>query len=192
VDQQYNGVGVRIQGVLRGSPAAQVGLAAGDVITKLDDTDIKDFNDLRKVLGAKKQGDKIAGEFTRGGETKKFSGQFPEEKPEPAYRRTKTTGSIEAKAEGNTINVRVKNVARYTLFVNREQFDLDKPVRVLTNGEETSNDTVKPDLVFMLEQYAADNDRTMVYCAKIEMKVPEKEAKDEGKKGEEEKPEEDK
>jgi hypothetical protein len=31
---------------------------------------------------------------------------------------------------------------------------------------------VKPDLAFMLEQAAEDDDRSAVYCAKIEVKVP--------------------
>jgi hypothetical protein len=181
VDQEYNGVGVRVRQVARNSVASQAGLTGGDIITKLDDTDLKDFNDLRKVLGAKKHGDKITGEYSRGGETKKFSGQFPEQKSRAAYRRTKTTGSVEAKTDANTINVKVSNVAKYTLLVNREQFDLSQPIKVLTNGEVTFSAVVKPDLVFMLEQYARDNDRTMVYCAKIEITVPKKEAKDDNK-----------
>ena len=186
IDQQYGGPGVRIQQVQKDSLADKAGLKDGDVITKLDEKDIAGFNELRQVLGAKKHGDKITGEYTRGGETKKFSGQFPEAKSQPAYRRTKTTGSIEAKVNGNMINVRVKNVAKYTLLVDREQFELKEPIVVKTNGEETFNGIVKPDLVFMLKQYARDNDRTMVYCAKIEITVPKKEKKDEPKEEKEE------
>ena len=50
-------------------------------------------------------------------------------------------------------------------------FDLDQPIQVVTNGAESFNARVKPDLDFMLEQAAEDDDRSAVYCAKIEIQV---------------------
>jgi hypothetical protein len=189
IDQNFAGTGVRVQEVVKDSVAAKAGLKAGDVITKLDDTDVEGYNDLRKVLGAKKHGDKIKGEYKRGDQTHEFSGQFPEAKPKAVFPRKKTTGSIEVKVKGNRIDVRVKHVAKYTLLIDSKMFSLDEPVQVLTNGAETFNAKVKPDLVFMLKQAAQDNDRTAVYCAKIEIKVPAKEAKDESKEEDKEKEE---
>ncbi len=186
IDTQFGGPGVRIQDVQKGSVADKAGLKAGDVITKLDETDIADRNDLTRVLRAKKFGDTIKGEFKRGDETKQFSGQFAKPEPRPLFRREKTAGSIEVKAEGNLIDVKVRNVAKYTLLINRKQFNLDEPIRVVTNGDETFNAKVSPDMRFMLEQAGRDNDRAAVYCDRIEITVPQEE-KDENKEEEPEK-----
>jgi len=75
-------------------------------------------------------------------------------------------------ASGNRIDVTVRNVARYTLFISSEQFDLNRPIVVVTNGVETFSEVVEPDVRFMLEQAAKDDDRRAVYEAKIEVAVP--------------------
>ena len=51
-------------------------------------------------------------------------------------------------------------------------FDLDQPIQVVTNGAESFHARVKPDLGFLLEQAAEDDDRSAIYCAQIEVKVP--------------------
>ena len=91
---------------------------------------------------------------------------------EEVYSRDEMTGSIEAAADGNRIDVTVRNVARYTLLISSEQFDLDRPVVVSTNGVETFSGVVEPDVRPMLEQAARDEDRRAIYEAKIEVGVP--------------------
>ena len=43
--------------------------------------------------------------------------------------------------------------------------------QVVTNGTESASAPVKPDVAFMLEQDAEDDDRSAVYCARIEINV---------------------
>ncbi len=89
----------------------------------------------------------------------------------PIYKRSGPAGRLEVKANRNRIDITARAVASYTLFVQRGMFDLDQPIQVMTNGVETFNARVKPDLAFMLEQAAEDDDRSAIYCAKIEVKV---------------------
>jgi len=178
IDQSYQGNGVRIQQVQKGSVANGAGLSGGDIITKLDDTDIGGITDLQKVLRGKKHGDTIKGEYERGGQTGKFNGSFPEFKSEVAFKREKTTAAIEVKADGNKVDVKAMNVARFTLLINSDMFNIDEPVIVTLNGKEVGGAKVERDMVFMLERCAEDNDREMVYCAKIEVEVPSKEKQD--------------
>jgi hypothetical protein len=56
-------------------------------------------------------------------------------------------------------------------LIRREMFDLERPVQVFTNGAESFNARVKLDLDFMLGQAGEDDDRSAVYCAKIEIQV---------------------
>jgi len=55
--------------VISGEPAADAGLQANDVITKLDDTTIADGSDLSDVIDGKKPGDKLAVTYVRDGGT---------------------------------------------------------------------------------------------------------------------------
>ena len=75
------------------------------------------------------------------------------------------------KANGNRIDVTARAVARYTLLIRRDMFDLDRPIQAFTNGALSFNARVKPDLDFMLEQAGEDDDRSAVYSAKIEIQV---------------------
>lgn len=78
---------------------------------------------------------------------------------------------LRVKASGNRIDVTARGVARYTLLISRKMFDLHRPIQGFTNGAESFNARVKPDLDFMLEQPGEDDDRSAVYSAKIEIQV---------------------
>jgi serine protease Do len=58
----------KIKEVNADSPADKAGIKADDVITKLDGQKIENFDDLAKVLGKKKAGDKVDVEVKRGEE----------------------------------------------------------------------------------------------------------------------------
>ncbi len=62
--------GIWISGTLEGSGAASAGLLADDVIVKMDERDITDFDSLRQVLEKHKAGDELPVEFYRGAEKK--------------------------------------------------------------------------------------------------------------------------
>jgi serine protease Do len=59
----------KIKEVNADSPADKAGIKADDVITKLDGQKIENFDDLARVLGKKKAGDKVDVEVKRGEET---------------------------------------------------------------------------------------------------------------------------
>jgi hypothetical protein len=51
--------GVRLAGVRAGTPAAEAGLQAGDILTQIGDFTIKDLNDLQHALVSLKAGDTV-------------------------------------------------------------------------------------------------------------------------------------
>jgi putative serine protease PepD len=61
--------GAQIGEVRSGSPAADAGLEAGDVVTKLDGDELSDGDELRTAIAAQKPGDKVELTIERGGET---------------------------------------------------------------------------------------------------------------------------
>jgi putative serine protease PepD len=63
-----NASNARIEGVPSGTPAADAGLKAGDVVTSLGGTKISTADDLASAINAHKPGDRVTVVYTRGGE----------------------------------------------------------------------------------------------------------------------------
>jgi predicted esterase len=175
-DMTFTGPGVRIQQIPPGSLALTAGLKAKDVLTRLDGIEITTVADASKVILTQilimKKGDTVSGEYRRGEDIRSFRFEVSELPRTSIFKRTGPAGRLELKANGNRIDVTARAVARYSLLIRRESFDLDQPIQVVTNGAESFHARVKPDLAFMLEQAAEDDDRSAVYCAEIEVNVP--------------------
>ena len=75
-DYLYDGVGMRIDGVRDGKPAALAGLLKGDVIIKLAGKDVKDIYVYMEALGTLHKGDKSTVVVLREGKEMEFSVQF--------------------------------------------------------------------------------------------------------------------
>jgi S1-C subfamily serine protease len=64
--------GAEIQGVTPGSPAQGAGLRAGDVITGVDGSPVRDPDDLSQAVSGLEPGDEVQVEVTRDGEQRTF------------------------------------------------------------------------------------------------------------------------
>ncbi len=159
-----------VAGLEPGSTAHLMGIKNGDQIIRLNHLDVLTQADLTYALAGKFPGDTVEAEIIRDGEPLTLTGTIPPD--ELIYRRDVPTGSIRVHAEDNQIDVAVSHVARFTLLISSEQFDLSQPLEVTTNGVVTFSEKVAPDVRFMLEQAAEDLDRTTVYETYIEIQVP--------------------
>jgi S1-C subfamily serine protease len=70
-DAQHKGAMVRE--VTPNSPAAKAGLRRGDIITKVDNRDVQDFEDLLNALSQHKPGDKVNIHMMRNGQDKQLT-----------------------------------------------------------------------------------------------------------------------
>ncbi|MCB0395713.1 MAG: PDZ domain-containing protein [Flavobacteriales bacterium] len=68
--------GLRIQHVSEGSPADNMGLKTGDVITKVNGTTIQDIGDLLELFKPMKAGDKVNITYNRDGKQKSAQGSL--------------------------------------------------------------------------------------------------------------------
>lgn len=75
-DYLYDGTGMRIDGVREGKPAATAGLQKGDVIIRMDGTDLKDIYTYMEVLGRFHKGGKTSLVILREGKEMEFNIQF--------------------------------------------------------------------------------------------------------------------
>jgi membrane-associated protease RseP (regulator of RpoE activity) len=67
VENAGNNGGATVTNVRAGSPAADAGLKAGDVITKIGDTTIQSSTDLIRAVRSNKPGDSVTVTYTRDG-----------------------------------------------------------------------------------------------------------------------------
>ncbi len=171
VDQGFEGPGVRISGVLDGTPAREVGLVAGDVIVGLDGADIGTYGELRTALGATDHGAPFRLRWLRDGETLERDGRFPPAAPSPAFRRERPWGSLRAEARGNLVEVISEGVAAFDIEVMEGLFDLAQPVAVHVNGALAFHGPVARDPALLLERALRDRDRARVVVARIAVTV---------------------
>jgi membrane-associated protease RseP (regulator of RpoE activity) len=173
LDQAFAGPGVRVSKVVEESPAAAAGIRAGDVLTSVDETETPDFRALRGALGKKKHGEAFRVTVVREERKLTLEGAFAKAEPEPAFRRGEPWGSIEALARGNAFTVTSAGIGSFDLYL-RSELDVTEPVTVTVNGAEVFRAVVAPDLAFLLEMAGRDDDRTMLYLAKVRVEVPAK------------------
>ena len=80
ISKMYNlTIGVYVQSVDTFSKAATAGLKAGDVITKIDDTDLKTIDELTNYIKSKNIGDTVTLKINRSGEELEISCELIEE-----------------------------------------------------------------------------------------------------------------
>ncbi|WNF26651.1 trypsin-like peptidase domain-containing protein [Streptomyces sp. C11-1] len=70
VDDDYRPAGVALVSVDRGGAAADAGLRAGDVITKIRDSEITTVTSLSEALAAERPGQKVTVTYSRGGDSR--------------------------------------------------------------------------------------------------------------------------
>ncbi|MCC6161770.1 MAG: DegQ family serine endoprotease [Acidobacteria bacterium] len=73
--------GALVNGVQPNTPAASAGLRRGDVITRVNGEDIKDYNDVRNRVAQTQPGTELSLDVVRGGKTQAFTVKVGELKP---------------------------------------------------------------------------------------------------------------
>ena len=79
------------------------------------------------------------------------------------------TGMIELARTDNTIAVQNLGVARYSLLLSPDQFDFSRPIRVIENGVEIFQATLRPSKRVLLRYAVRDFDASRLYGAELEI-----------------------
>ena len=74
---------------------------------------------------------------------------------------------VDAVREGNTVTVRAYHTPSFRLLISPEEFDMTRPIRIMTNGEVSFEGLVEPDVATLRKWAAIDKDRTMLFAAEI-------------------------
>ncbi len=88
-----------------GTPAAEAGLKAGDVITKLNGKAVKDASDLTCRIGSFKPNDKVELTYLRNGDGK--DGSDHARRPEEREARPRLTARMSQKDQGAQLGIQI-------------------------------------------------------------------------------------
>ncbi len=167
--------GARINRVVNGSNAQQLGLKSGDVITGLNNQPVSAGTDVAEGLRNFPAGRPLILTVNRGGETVRVTGRYnPTVIPgeaEAMFPAALDSGRVDLVRTGNTVNAKTRGIAAFTLLLSPDQFDLSKAVKVTVNGRQVFEGVVPRDLKTLMKWAANDNDRTMLFAAELRVEV---------------------
>jgi len=90
----------------------------------------------------------------------------------PLFEHRQRSGRVDLTRNGNTVEAVTRGVAEFTLLVSPDAFNLSQPIKVVANGNTVFDGKVTPSLATLLKWAARDNDRTMLYAAELDIKLP--------------------
>ena len=176
LDFGIRGNGTRINRVVKGSNAEQIGLRSGDVVLAINNQPAPPGADVADLLRSYPSGRPLLFSVSRGGESVRLTGRYaPTALPGESgamFPRQRESGRVDLTRTGNRVDARSRGVAAFTLLLSPDQFDLNRAVTVVVNGRTAFDGIVQRDVRTLLKWAARDNDRTMLFAAALAIEVP--------------------
>ena len=167
--------GTRIERVLPGSSAEQLGLRSGDLLVRIDELSIGGGADIIRAFQGHEVGSTIRFSVTRGGKPLDLSGAFAPTPIEPEstvlFRHHAKSGRVDLERKGNQVDAMTHGVTEFTLLLSPDQFDFSQPVKVTTNGHVAFEGRIERSVATLIKWAARDNDRTMLFGAELRIKI---------------------
>jgi hypothetical protein len=175
LDFGIRGSGTRINRVVKGSNAEQIGLRSGDVVLTINNQPASPGADVADLLRSFPSGRPLLFTVTRGPESVRLTGRYaPTVLPgesDAMFLRQRESGRIDLIRTGNRVDARSRGVAAFTLLLSPDQFDLNRAVTVVVNGRTVFDGIVQREIRTLLKWAARDNDRTMLFAAELQVAV---------------------
>ena len=168
--------GTRINRVVKGSNADQIGLRPGDIVLTINNQPVSPGADVADVFRSYPSGRPLLLTVARGSDTVRLTGRFaPSVAPDESdgmFSRQSGSGRIDLVRTGNRIDAKTRGIAAFTVLLSPAQFDLNRAVTVVVNGRTVFDRIVPRDVTTLLKWAARDNDRTMLFAAELTIEVP--------------------
>ncbi len=168
--------GTRINRVIKGSNAEQVGLRSGDVVLAINNQPASPGADVAEVFRSYPTGRPLLLTVARGNDTVRVTGRYvptvPSGESDTMFPRQRESGRVDLTRTGNRVDAKSRGVAAFTLLLSPDQFDLNRALTVVVNGRTLFDGIVQLDIRTLLKWAARDNDRTMLFAAELAIEVP--------------------
>ena len=81
-------------------------------------------------------------------------------------------GILKVSREGNRITVAAEAVTAFTLLLNPEELDFDRPITVVVNGTILHEESVTQSMVTLLDWVQRDLDKSLLFTAELHIELP--------------------
>jgi membrane-associated protease RseP (regulator of RpoE activity) len=163
--------GRRVQEVVTGSGASEMGLQAGDRFIEINGRPVQSCMDVAEEIQQLELGAPVRLVVERGGKRIGLGGTFNPTQvdvpPAPMFPRRKPSGRADLTRRGNTVDVSTQGVRAFTLLLSPSLFDFRRTVTVVANGRTVFDGQVEPSVATLMKWAARDNDRTMAFGAEL-------------------------
>ena len=172
-DREFDGEGVRVESVIddTSSVGFKMGIAAGDIVTALDDIPIKNIQDLSVAKSTKERSEPISLTVLRGEESLDLHSQLPPAVEYDAFPHKLPYGSVEGYRVGNSFHFGTYRVQDFSIYIHPDMVRLDQPVKVHVNGRILFDDLIEPDSRLLLDSFLKNHDRTLLWVGRIDIRL---------------------
>lgn len=87
------------------------------------------------------------------------------------YNRLDKSAAVKAAYYNNVFSIQTSRVTEIELLISPIMVNLENPVTVIVNGKQVYNKKVKPDKIFLLDNFKINADRNAVWVNSISVKV---------------------
>jgi hypothetical protein len=166
--------GNRVVNVRAASNAATLGLMPDDEIVAIDGDGVRPGQSVLQRLEKRATGATLTMTVNRGGDRVDLSGQFAPgpSVPRILFARSAPWGRVDVVRQGNTITATTRHVSAFTVLLSPEVIDFDQPVKIVADGRSVFEGRVTRSLDTLMRWAGVDNDRTMLYAAEIQVRLP--------------------
>ena len=175
LDFGIRGSGTRLNRVLKGSNARQIGLESGDVVVSINNQPTPPGTDVAEVLRNYPAGRPLLLAVTRGDRSVRVTGRYAPTvlagEAEAMFPPERESGRVDLVRDGNLVRATTRGVGAFTLLLSPDQFDLNRAVTVVVNGRTAFDGLVQKNIRTLVTWSARDNDRTMLFAAELPIEV---------------------
>ncbi len=168
--------GARVNRVVKGSSAEQIGLRSGDLVVRVNNQSTAEATDVADMLREYPAGRPLLLTVTRGSESVRLTGRYaPSVLPgetNALFPYQREFGRVDLKRTGNRVDASTSGVGTFTLLLSPDQFDVNRAMTVVVNGRTAFEGVVRKDMRTLLKWAAQDHDRTMLFAAELHVDVP--------------------
>jgi predicted esterase len=169
---EHEGEGVKVAKVIEGTFAEKAGLAAGDVIVRMNGAHVRNLDDLNAAKAKVARGDPVELVVLRDGEETTLAGNLPPVERYWILHRERRSALARATFSANRVVVEASRIGALRVLVHPALVNLDERLVVTVNGEKLFDDYVEPDAEYLVRNYLENRDRTLLWVAEVRVEVP--------------------
>jgi len=153
---------------------SQAGIRPDDIVVEVAGQAISTPDSLRQALVNFAPGDELPISVRRDVELLDLTLRYPMTfvtQTRSAFRHDQSSGRVELRREGNIVIVMTQGVRQFNLLLSPDQFDLSRPIQVVTNGVVSHDALVVPDVGTLLRWASVDQDQSLLFGVELEIRV---------------------